>query len=295
MCLYFSEHWSCIDVCLFQWTLWLIAIANALARTTRLRLGNFCLQSNRQIYHEGLPVVNYITLTLLAWCWHWYPVAGSSRYLIFGSLFTFKQKFISIFNLDGTNRYLHTPGATRCTRKRNLPSRLPVCHHEWGASATRWFGVSSIIAGYRRLFEVTPFLAEWSTLWLNQVEALFFLRNITFQQTMFLQIVSSLSSEQGAEIRDVLMSPPADRPHNYLKDMLIQWTTASEIRRIQQLLTAEELGDRTPSQTLRQMKQLLGETLNADDSLILRQPFLQQLPHPVRMILGTTPGFPLET
>lgn len=74
------------------------------------------------------------------------------------------------------------------------------------------------------------------------------------------------------------MSPSAARPYDYLKDMLIQITTGSQTRHIQQRVMAEELGDRTPSQMLLRMKHLLGDTVTDADGLILRQLFLQRLP-----------------
>lgn len=71
--------------------------------------------------------------------------------------------------------------------------------------------------------------------------------------------------------------------------MLIQQITASRTRRVEQLSTAEDLGDLTPLQMIRRMKQLLGET-SAAESFIFRHLFLQRLPCRVRMIFGTTPG-----
>ena len=91
------------------------------------------------------------------------------------------------------------------------------------------------------------------------------------------------------EVRDLLLKPPTDNPYNTLKAQLIKRTAASEQRKLQQLISGEELGDRKPTQLLRRMQQLLGNKLGTatDSNSFLRELFLQRLPANVRMVLAS--------
>ena len=63
-------------------------------------------------------------------------------------------------------------------------------------------------------------------------------------------VVSSLFPEFTTEVQDLLLHPPEETAYKVLKVELTKWTSASEQCHIQELLLAEELGDRTPSQVL---------------------------------------------
>ena len=89
-------------------------------------------------------------------------------------------------------------------------------------------------------------------------------------------------------MRDLLFNPPTDHPYVVLKEQLTKRTSLSEQRKLQQLLTGKELGDRKPTQLLRRMKQLLGDRSGIDASFF-GQLFLQRLPHNVRIVLASTP------
>jgi len=100
-------------------------------------------------------------------------------------------------------------------------------------------------------------------------------------------VVSSLSPEFATEVRDLLISPPENAPYDALRTQLIKRTAATDQQKLQQLLSTEELGDRRPTQLLRRMQQLVGNTPGLTDGALLRELFLLRLPATVCMVLAS--------
>ena len=101
-------------------------------------------------------------------------------------------------------------------------------------------------------------------------------------------MIASLSAEFVVEVRDLLIRPPADAPYDTLKAELIKRMATSAQRKLQQLISGEELGDRKPTQLLRRIQQLLSDYLGPSaDNAFLKELFLQRLLANVCMVLAS--------
>ncbi|XP_065192497.1 uncharacterized protein LOC135823581 [Sycon ciliatum] len=137
-------------------------------------------------------------------------------------------------------------------------------------------------------FKLPPYWPNDPIVWFSQAESLFRIRGITQQDTKFDHVIASLAPEFAAEVRDLLMNRPPTNPYTALRSELIKRTQSSEQRRLRQLLTEEELGDKKPSQLLRRLRQLRGDS--PIDPSFLKELFVQRLPPNVQMVLASAPG-----
>ena len=77
-----------------------------------------------------------------------------------------------------------------------------------------------------------------------------------------------------AEVRDIIITPPANGKYASLKNG------------IQSFLTADELDDRKLTKLLCRMCQLIGINRNLLSNDLLKQLFVQRLPHNVQVVLA---------
>ncbi|CAH8495934.1 unnamed protein product [Schistosoma turkestanicum] len=132
-------------------------------------------------------------------------------------------------------------------------------------------------------FKLPAYGTSDSRMWFSQIEDLFIARNIRAQTTKYAYVVSALPIDVAAQVGDLIEQVPESDPYDKIKAALIQRTSASDEKRLQQLLTSYELGDKKPSQLLRYMKELSGP-YKLDETL-LKVLWFQRLPHNVRQIL----------
>lgn len=131
---------------------------------------------------------------------------------------------------------------------------------------------------------VPPFWPEEPLLWFAQVENQFILSRITTDDTKFGYVVAQLDHQYALEVKDIITQPPATDKYLKLKTELIKRLTVSHQKRVKQLLTHEELGDRKPSQFLRHLSDLAGPNVPSDFLLTL---WSSRLPQNIQTVIAT--------
>ncbi|BHF59644.1 hypothetical protein SprV_0100260500 [Sparganum proliferum] len=91
-------------------------------------------------------------------------------------------------------------------------------------------------------------------LWLRTVESRFALRQITREDTKFHYVVAALPMDIATDLRDIIDCPPTEAPYTALKEALISRISLSTQKRLQRLISEEDLGDRKPTQLLRRLE-----------------------------------------
>lgn len=138
---------------------------------------------------------------------------------------------------------------------------------------------------------VPPFYPQKPALWFAQLESQFILANITSESTKFHHTMSNLDPSYAAEVEDIIVDPNPDNKYTRLKSELIKRLSASKEKKVIQLITREELGDRTPSQFLRHLKNLAGPDVPDD---FLRTLWTSRLPNNVQSIIASQAKASLE-
>ncbi|KAJ8914525.1 hypothetical protein NQ315_002798 [Exocentrus adspersus] len=93
------------------------------------------------------------------------------------------------------------------------------------------------------------------------------------------------------EVEDILQNPPADGKVEKIKRELIQRLSVSQEQRTRRLLEHEEIGDRTPSQFLRHLRNLAGSSVPDD---FINTLWVNRLPTYMQAILATQTDSTLE-
>ncbi|GFU27760.1 uncharacterized protein NPIL_495341 [Nephila pilipes] len=119
-------------------------------------------------------------------------------------------------------------------------------------------------------------------LWFLQLEAQFANSGILQDATKYNIVVAALDENVSDFVVDILSNPPENEKYDTLKKALLNRLTDTEESRLKKLLTDLELGDKRPSDLLRQMKSLAGNSISDE---IIKSLWLQRLPQQTQAIL----------
>lgn len=139
--------------------------------------------------------------------------------------------------------------------------------------------------------KVPPFWPEEPTLWFAQLEGQFSIANVTADATKFYYVVSNLEHRYAAEVKDLITNPPSTGKYDKLKAELVNRLSASKEKRMEELVSQAELGDRKPSQFLRHLRDLAGKDISDD---FLRSLWAKRLPTHVQVIIATMTNASLD-
>jgi hypothetical protein len=117
-------------------------------------------------------------------------------------------------------------------------------------------------------------------IWFARVQAQFNMKGITSDGTKFDHVVASLDSKTAAEVRSVILHPPATDKFEAIKQALIKAFGKTQCQKDAELLSMNGLGDRKPTALLRHIN-----SLNDDPETLKRALFLMNLPIDVRNII----------
>ncbi|GBM31072.1 hypothetical protein AVEN_46502-1 [Araneus ventricosus] len=108
---------------------------------------------------------------------------------------------------------------------------------------------------YRVAVRVPSFWTNNSKLFFIQLEASFRLADVTVEQTKIDYLVAALDPETLSHATDIVCEPPP-QPCTALKIRLLTQFQISQNKNLKTLIEDLELGDRSPSVLLRQMRDL---------------------------------------
>ena len=134
--------------------------------------------------------------------------------------------------------------------------------------------------------KLPQFWPDKAKFWFAQAEAQFDTKGITVEKTKFSYVVTMLDSKTAEQAMDIIESPPAADPYTALKNRLTKVYSLSDSEKASRILDMNGLGDRTPSQCLASMLQLV--PAGQEPGFLFREVFLRQLPPDVRTQLAQT-------
>lgn len=127
--------------------------------------------------------------------------------------------------------------------------------------------------------------------WFHVAESLFRLHKVTSQNSMYGYVISEIPYEAMKDLKDILRNVPPINPYDYLRAEVIARIAPNNEQKLRQLLSVEEMGDSTPRQFLRRLRELAGSTIS---DAALRTIWMDRLPSNYPPLLASFAGSTLD-
>lgn len=144
---------------------------------------------------------------------------------------------------------------------------------------------------YKVSVKHAPFNRDDPEIWFLQLEAQFGLAGVVADNTKYSYLVSAIDNETVKCVRDKLLVPPNANKYDLLKQTIIERLCDSAKAKLNRLLSGMQLGDKKPSQLLREMQTLATQQITGE---ALQTMWLQRLPLNAQQILSGMEDVGLE-
>ena len=131
--------------------------------------------------------------------------------------------------------------------------------------------------------KLPPFWPDKIEVWFAQAEAQFILGKITREDTKYAHVMAKLDAKLADQVLDIIRERPIN-PYTRLKERLTEAYEITDDEKAGRLLDLNGLGDKTPSQGLTDMLNLVPR--GQEPGFLFRKIFLRQLPSDVRSHLA---------
>lgn len=133
-------------------------------------------------------------------------------------------------------------------------------------------------------FKLSSFWPASPVTWFVHTEAQFNISRVVSDKSRYYHVLAALPQDVIESVLDFVQAPPEINLYDGIKSLLIERHSLSEERRVEKLLSTEQLGDRRPSDFYRSMKLLAGTAGSVGDKLV-RNLWLRRLPQVINVAL----------
>ncbi|XP_072934951.1 uncharacterized protein [Epargyreus clarus] len=139
--------------------------------------------------------------------------------------------------------------------------------------------------------KIPQFSPDDPEIWFALLEGQFENLGITDDNTKYNHVITNIEVRHAKTVKDIIVRPPAINRYDKIKTELIHRLSASHEKKVRQLLTHEELGDRKPTQFHRHLQDVARPSVPED---FLRSIWSSRLPHSLQTGLASQPSYSLD-